>query len=433
MPSLRSNKNKWHIPPYPPPEGVRCINVAVPDDPQWIALFYGAIYRLSQQIWYDRDEAHTAALVAAVWQDIYLQTIKGENECSMHPDCCPLRRNPRTGLYEQSPDGGLTWFQVDDGPWVDSLVDGSVYWPEPKQRTGSDAVIRCDAAWAAANVLQSFYQQTVGALLTSAVGGVIGIARYLANLAEILSGIAIGAEMIDIAGELFEQSAFFVDGGFPDTDLPTLRDILYCNSTTADGKVSFDFAAVEAEIGAISGTPWDGLSLLLALYLNEDGLNAAGNIDFDAGDCSSAPCNEDGCDYTTASQQFYWNRGLGTVPPMTIVQGNLHATNVLACGSLRFDEWRGDATLQINFSQPTCVKRMRLGTFPATNLYALVGGVVYGPRSIASCNSSTWLTIEHPEPVTSLQFRTQATANGWGNSNSYILASVIEVEGGTIV
>lgn len=290
MPSLRSNKNKWHIPPYPPPEGIRCISVPVPDDPQWIALFYGAIYRLSQQIWYDRDAEHTAKDVAAVWQDIYLQTIKGESECAMPNDCCPLRRNPVTGRYEQSNDGGLTWFAVDDGPWVDSLVDGSVYWPDPKQRTGDEQVIRCDAAWAAANVLQSFYQQTVGALLTSTVGGVIGIARYLANLAEVLSGIAIGAEMIDIAGELFEQSSFFVDGGFPDTDLPTLRDILFCNSTVTGGAVTFDFDAVEAEIGAISGTPWDGLSLLLALYLNEDGLNAAGNIDFDSGDCSSAPC-----------------------------------------------------------------------------------------------------------------------------------------------
>lgn len=43
----------------------------VPNDPQWIAHFYKAIWRLGIQSNYERDAAHSAKIVAAKWREIW--------------------------------------------------------------------------------------------------------------------------------------------------------------------------------------------------------------------------------------------------------------------------------------------------------------------------------------------------------------------------
>jgi len=66
------NKKRKSIPAHVPPAPERvCIPVRVPDDPEYIALFMGALFELTKQMHYDRDLSHTAKLVAAVWKEIY--------------------------------------------------------------------------------------------------------------------------------------------------------------------------------------------------------------------------------------------------------------------------------------------------------------------------------------------------------------------------
>jgi len=43
----------------------------VPDDPEWIAQFMGAIWRMSLQTHYEREPTHSAILVAAKWREIW--------------------------------------------------------------------------------------------------------------------------------------------------------------------------------------------------------------------------------------------------------------------------------------------------------------------------------------------------------------------------
>lgn len=53
--------------------GVCCITVPVPDSPEYIAQFMGAIWRMSLQTHYERDAAHSGKLVAAKWRAIWLE------------------------------------------------------------------------------------------------------------------------------------------------------------------------------------------------------------------------------------------------------------------------------------------------------------------------------------------------------------------------
>lgn len=76
MPSRTSNKNLKKLPPLPAPQGRICIPVFVPDNVEWAALFLGALYELSLQSKYDRDEAHSAKLVASVWWNIWRDTVE---------------------------------------------------------------------------------------------------------------------------------------------------------------------------------------------------------------------------------------------------------------------------------------------------------------------------------------------------------------------
>lgn len=350
MPSRTSNKNKMHLPPYPPPAGTVCIPVNVPDDPQWIALFTGAIYRLSQQIWYDRDDAHTAKAVAAVWADIYNSTLQSAWGCGGMFD---IRLKPGSHCIVQATmDGGVTWvdkldmsacwkngikynpatgglgWEVEDigfyrfpeGAWVDNPV---VYFPLPRERaTGTDEERMCDAAYAAAKVLQALYRQTWGVLINWANKGAFLIAQEMMDLAdEILGGSTPFDAMIGIAEELHEQESAFQDGGFPDSVLETVQNILFCNATVTDNRVSFDSAGVRADFGAIGGTPYAGLNFLILLYLGDDGLNAAGNINAGAGNCINAPCASSWC--------FHQPFGSDNLPyevPFTVTHGVLDTT-----------------------------------------------------------------------------------------------------------
>ncbi len=73
MPTEESNFSRYIIPDEINPVGDCCICVPVPNSPEYIAQFMGAIWRLSLQTHYERDDAHSGAVVAAKWRAIWLE------------------------------------------------------------------------------------------------------------------------------------------------------------------------------------------------------------------------------------------------------------------------------------------------------------------------------------------------------------------------
>lgn len=71
MPKTGSQFSRYVIPNDLFPEGICCVSVPVPDDPQWRAQFLGALWRLSLQTHYERDANQSGKVVAARWRDVY--------------------------------------------------------------------------------------------------------------------------------------------------------------------------------------------------------------------------------------------------------------------------------------------------------------------------------------------------------------------------
>lgn len=321
MPNLSSNKNKMALPNQLNPVGSVCIPVNVPNDPEWIGMFLGAIYRLSQQVWYDRDANHSAKIVAARWQDVYLETVKAtwdcgaldlfdirvnpEDECSIQKtldgvvwsevfrldgpcSVTRIRRNPATGRIGYVMED-FTFYEFPDGPYV---PPSSIVYPEPKQRETSSLTSRCNGAYAAALALQMLYRETWGKLAQLATTGAFVMMRELADISSVVLGaIGLFDEYLNIVEDLAQESALFVEGGFPDSYVEDVTNILYCRSSFVDGAVYFNHAGVIADFQALSASgPYGGLSALLTLWISEDALNAAGNINAGSGTC--APCSD---------------------------------------------------------------------------------------------------------------------------------------------
>jgi hypothetical protein len=81
-------KAKWVLPTVVNPGVQRCYQVKVPDDPQHIAAFFGAMYALTKPYNWEDDSAHTAIDVGAVWDDIYQQLAVIECGTAIFPIVC---------------------------------------------------------------------------------------------------------------------------------------------------------------------------------------------------------------------------------------------------------------------------------------------------------------------------------------------------------
>lgn len=71
MPARSSNFSRYPIPSDLSPDGVCCVSIPVPDDPQWRAMLDGALWRLTLQTHWERDQAHSAKVVAARWREVW--------------------------------------------------------------------------------------------------------------------------------------------------------------------------------------------------------------------------------------------------------------------------------------------------------------------------------------------------------------------------
>jgi hypothetical protein len=310
MPSLRSNKNKLGIPSQLDPIGTVCIPVNVPNDPEWISLFTGAIYRLSQQIWYDRDEAHSAKYVAAKWRDIYLETLNRSWICGdaslfdmrVNPtDSCSiqktmdgvlwfevfrldgpcgtsrLRVNPYTGRIGRVMDD-FTFYEFPDGEWGASLYPPFSSLPPPI--VTADRV--CVAAVTAVYVLSNLYRD-IGVKLLDEVAATDW--DYAAALGTILQGflLVIGAAAVQpyvafatLLGIVGVRQQY-VDYPLVAQDIEDLTCLFYENATEIGDSVVFDFQAIWD--GVALASPKNGLFRFMMTMVGPDAVNYAGAID----------------------------------------------------------------------------------------------------------------------------------------------------------
>jgi hypothetical protein len=127
MPSQKKDKRKRHrhaLPQLIDPALFRCIPVSIPEDPEWLALFVGAVDELGKRSAWDYDPATVADLktVSDHWRDItddVQQVILDGTPCEAatpsDPQDCTIisATHPAIGYFPNhpvhSPDGGGDW------------------------------------------------------------------------------------------------------------------------------------------------------------------------------------------------------------------------------------------------------------------------------------------------------------------------------------
>lgn len=268
--------------------GVRCICVPVPDDAEWIAKFYGAIYTLSQQIWWDRDEAHTAKVVAARWLEVYLE--------AMNDPCggglpCEVPADPRFGLeliikLIRKGVGGFTemWDGFEWGP-----PTGDIEVPPMPVRTEPDRL--CLAARNAANVLDVTYEEATDswniehtelALWNVILDGLISLVGAFAGPTAVAYA-TYAKSITDIFVEGFDAIA---DDVWTPEFTEELTCLFYEFASDDAGVITFDFDAINERLIELQAAAIVSLNENRALLISQvgyllfviaaDGLNHAG-------------------------------------------------------------------------------------------------------------------------------------------------------------
>lgn len=291
----------------------RCL--IIPASQEWLGLVNAALLMLTEEWRYEQlyETSMTPAATAAAAYEMYVRYLEGE--CGMA--CCPLRYNPYTGRIQQSNDGGLSWFDVADGPWTESLYPQFSAAPPPRtEPTDEDKL--CAAAATAAYVMRNLYTQTGNTLLNYVAATDW---EYAGALGSMLTGflMTIGAAatqpyvaiatLLGIVG-VRQQ---YVDYPLDNDDEEQLKCIfLEWASVEPDGSVTFNFNEVWGAIDLAS--PKNGLVRFLMTMIGPDAFNFSGSID--AGltpDCSG--CGE------PAEFCYQWDLTTGAAADWTIDRG----------------------------------------------------------------------------------------------------------------
>jgi len=120
MPRPLSNFSRYVIPVNLNPTGICCITVPVPNDRQWIAQFYGAIWRMSLQTNYERDDAHSGQICAAKWREVWEDVVSG--------GCCNGGGSQNFNLYIKNITTQI-YIQTITQVWIDAALDVQVAFP----------------------------------------------------------------------------------------------------------------------------------------------------------------------------------------------------------------------------------------------------------------------------------------------------------------
>lgn len=149
---MSGNRKRYIFPSPVNPGAFRCITVYVPDDTIYLAEFWRAYEYFTIWSAWERDAAHTASEVAALWKVGFDQARLAFDNGECGEMAFRLRQSTTNPCHlEQSIDGGLTWTLA---------FDYSLCMTGANPLPGSDA----PAADAAANLVGHIYAGIAGLL-----------------------------------------------------------------------------------------------------------------------------------------------------------------------------------------------------------------------------------------------------------------------------
>ena len=114
MPSSRNKTERLALPDVVNPLRTLCFKLQIPDDPGYLAAFYGAIGQLAQWRTWEQDDAHTGKDVAAVWRAIYFALkpttcVDAQGSAGADEGEPMLRQSPDNPCLLETSVDGVTW------------------------------------------------------------------------------------------------------------------------------------------------------------------------------------------------------------------------------------------------------------------------------------------------------------------------------------
>lgn len=304
MPKSRQPEYKtagYLIPDVLDPDECICVCVPVPNDERHIQAFKAQLFALSRWWTWERDSLKRGKDAAAVWAGIYeCVEARMDNNCgcggSTAPE--PMIRFAPDGTLEASYDGGQTW---QPAPQLDPRLTSIQFPPMP----GADGdAKRCNAAWAAAKVIeddiiQKFAETEVGITIFGVI--VAAIALYL-------SAGALTPLVMAIVGAAMQAGSAAIQAAFTAQVWEDFRCILYCNMGDDASFTVEQWQAVKIDI---NGTFTGIVATLLDGTVNAFGsvgmTNAARSNRASGTGCDTCPCEAVWCyefDFLTVDGGF---------------------------------------------------------------------------------------------------------------------------------
>lgn len=254
---MANRRPNFEIPDVINPDGRRCIQFMIPDDPQHVAIFAGLTRQLLDWQRWERDPLKRGTQVAQVWREVWNNVNWSGEDCM---GCCPEPTNRRyneNGELEVSYDGGVTWSPA---PADDSRHSA----PTAPPLEGADGEEkRCVGASSAQEYVKTAFIESLstGATFADINAAMVAI---VAALGVTGVGILIAAAVaaIFIAGISATQAAFTTEAW------DEFRCILYCNM---EDDASFTMSGWEGVKADILSTFTGIVSAVLYNWVNSVG------------------------------------------------------------------------------------------------------------------------------------------------------------------
>lgn len=313
MTSKSQRERGWTLPEVLTGHDLLCVQLKIPNNPEYRAAFGGAIQELAY--WFNWKKSYEpgdtrAAQAAYYWReliDTYLCVENDPGSLGMGCGCgCKEPTNQRyteDGFLEQSFDGGETWERATDDP----RFNAPIFPPIPGD-DGTDK--KCDAAASAAKVIDDDIVQKMEEGMTfSSI-----LAIFAAVIALLLSGGAAAPLLVGLIGQIITFGINATKAAFTTTTWELFECILFCNMNDDGSFTEEQWLQIKADITTIIGTGIE--AVFLKNTVNAFGVsgitNAARSQRVTGADCSSCGCIDE-C--AAASQTPYFT--FGTVLSVT--------------------------------------------------------------------------------------------------------------------
>lgn len=436
---------KWVTPPTIPGE-FYCRELKIPDDPYLIGAVMGALWPLAYAgNWEQGSGACTPADTAAAMLAMLWEAYGGTGNCGGDMDVrqglldpCILEKSldggetwepfadlalcaatipppmPTTGslrvnanVPEWSPDSGTTWIPIQPYGGSSPTVPPLVSTPG-----GDDNARACLASTRAALVLSEFYRATFGGIGAGVHNALLTMNNFLTDLNHALFNLVWSPYEGILEAELFrgtDWDTYWQASALGASDIQALTCHLLDNaSVDAAGVVTFDFTAVyNGAVAALGTSPGTELQVMLA-YIEQEGLNRAGNVEItESGSCEAC----DDCDYGGGYKLYHtW-----LLPTSDYCTNTAQGTVANYAGGRTPDgyELRDTQTVTLDLRQPVCVYAVDTGwyaTAPSGTFEVYADGVLVTSDTVTTSGATENTTgdstpVQSTEPVSEITIK----------------------------